>query len=154
LDSQQFRINETPLKWIIFLAVLAAVAVWAVRGVLVRAQQMSTADTTDSAFASISPGSSAKAVVRLESVKGNELKGTLLERQSDTVYLLPSERTPPVIAVLTSDTSVVMGKPQEIAAGVVVQLGGTIDANHVLQTNQVVILTGYVRVSQMQGDSP
>ena len=94
-----------------------------------------------------------EAVVRLESVKGNELKGTLLERQSDTVYLLPSERTP-VIAVLTSDTSVVMGKPQEIAVGVVVQLGGTIDANHVLQTNQVVILTGYVRVSQKQGDSP
>ena len=153
MDSQQFRINEASLKWIIFLAMLAAVAVWAVRGVLVRAQQMSTADTTVSAFASISPGSSAKAVVRLESVKGNELKGTLLERQSDTVYLLPSERTP-VIAVLTSDTSVVMGKPQEIAVGVVVQLGGTIDANHVLQTNQVVILTGYVRVSQKQGDSP
>jgi hypothetical protein len=92
--------------------------------------------------------------VRLESVKGNELKGTLLKRQSDTVYLLPSERTPPVIAVLTSDTSVVMGKPQDIAVGAVIQLGGTIDANHVLQTNQVVILTGYVRVSQNHGDSP
>jgi hypothetical protein len=154
LDSQQFRINETSLKWIIFLAVLAAVAVWAVHGVLVRAQQMSTAETTVSAFPSISPRSSAKAVVRLESVKGNELKGTLLERQSDTVYLLPSERTSLVIAVLTSDTSVVMGKPRDIAVGAVVQLGGTIDANHVLQTNQVVILTGYVRVSQKQGDSP
>jgi hypothetical protein len=154
LDSQPFRINETSLKWIIFLAVLSAVAAWAVRGILVRAQQMSTADTTASAFASISSGSSAKAVVRLESVKGNELKGTLLKRQSDTVYLLPSERTPPVIAVLTSNTSVVMGKPQDIAVGAVIQLGGTIDANHVLQTNQVVILTGYVRVSQNHGDSP
>jgi Kef-type K+ transport system membrane component KefB len=148
LDSQQFRINQTSLKWIIFLAVLAAVAVWAVRGVLVRAQQMSTADTTASAFASISPGSSAKAVVRLESVKGSEMKGTLLERQSDTVYLLPSEMTPPVIAVLTPDTPVVMGKPQDIAVGAVVQLAGTIGADHVLQTSQVVILTGYVRVSQ------
>lgn len=148
MDSQQFRINQTSLKWIIFLAVLAAVAVWAVRGVLVRAQQMSTADTTASAFASISPGSSAKAVVRLESVKGSEMKGTLLERQSDTVYLLPSEMTPPVIAVLTPDTPVVMGKPQDIAVGAVVQLAGTIGADHVLQTSQVVILTGYVRVSQ------
>jgi hypothetical protein len=154
LDSQQFRINETSLKWIIFLAVLSAVAAWAVRGILVRAQQMSTADTTASAFASISSGSSAKAVVRLESVKGNELKGTLLERQSDTVYLLSSDRTPPVIAVLNSDTSVVMGKPQDIAVCAVVQLGGTIDANHILQTNQVVILTAYVRVSQKHGDSP
>jgi hypothetical protein len=151
LDSQQFRINETSLKWIIFLAVLAAVGVWAFRGVLVRAQQMSTADTTASTFASISPGSSAKAVVRLESVSGKELKGTLLEKQGDTVYLLPSESTPTVIAVLTPDTSVVMGKPKDIAVGAVVQLAGVLDADHALQTNQVVILTGYVRVSQKAG---
>lgn len=154
MDSQEFRINETSLKWTIFLALLAAVTVLAVRGVLVRAQQMSTADTTASEFASISPRSSAKAVVRIESVKGNELKGTLLERQSDTVYLLPSERTPPVIAVLTSDTSVAMGEPQDITEGAVVQLGGTIGVNHALQTSEVVILSGYVRVSQKQGDSP
>ena len=76
------------------------------------------------------------------------LKGTLLKRQSNTVYLLPSEMTPPVIAVLTPDTSVVMGKPQDIAVGAVVQLGGTIGANHVLQTSQVAILTGYVHASQ------
>jgi hypothetical protein len=151
LDSHQFRINETSLKWIIFLAVLAAVGVWAFRGVLVRAQQMSTADTTASTFASISPGSSAKAVVRLESVSGKELKGTLLEKQGDTVYLLPSESTPTVIAVLTPDTSVVMGKPKDIAVGAVVQLAGVLDADHALQTNQVVILTGYVRVSQKAG---
>ena len=148
MDSQQLRVNQTSLKWVIFLAALAAVAVWAVRGVWVRAQQMSTADTTASAFASIAPGSSAKAVVRLDSVKGNELKGTLLERQSDTVYHLPSATTRPVIAVLTPDTSVVMGRPQDIAVGAVVQLAGTIGANHVLQPTQVVILTGYVRVSQ------
>jgi hypothetical protein len=148
LDSQQFRINETSLKWIIFLAVLASVAVWAIRGVLGRSQQMSTADTSASTFASISPGSSAKAVVRLESVSGKELKGTLLEKQGDTVYLLPSESTPTVIAVLTPDTSVVMGKPKDIAVGAVVQLAGVLDADHVLQTNQVVILTGYVRLSR------
>ncbi len=151
MDSHQFRINETSLKWIIFLAVLAAVGVWAICGVLVRAQQMSAADTTASTFASISPGSSAKAVVRLESVSGKELKGTLLEKQGDTVYLLPSEGTPTVIAVLTPDTSVVMGKPKDIAVGAVVQLAGVLDADHVLQTNQVVILTGYVRVSQKAG---
>lgn len=148
MDNQQLRIRETPLKWIIFLLVLACVAVWTIRGVLVRAQQMSTADTPASMFAAIPPGTSAKAVVRLESVKGKELKGALLEKQSDTVYLLPIESTPAVFAVLTPDTSVVMGKPEEITVGAVVQLAGTIDASHVLQTTQVVILTGYVRVSQ------
>jgi anti-sigma-K factor RskA len=154
LESQQSRINETSLKWIIFLFVLACAAVCAIRGVLVRAQQMSTADTSASTFESSPPGSSAKAVVRLDSVKGKELKGTLLEKQSYTVYLLPSERTPVVIAVLTPNTSVVMGKPQDIAVGAVVQLAGTIDANHVLQTTQVVILTGYVSVSQKRSDKP
>ena len=151
MDSHQFRINETSLKWIIFLAVLAAVGVWAIRGVLVRAQQMITADTTASTFASISPGSSAKAVVRLDSVKGKELKGTLLEKQSDTVYRVPFRRTAAVIAVLTPDASVVMGKRQDIGVGAVVQLAGTIGASHILQTNQVVILTGDIRLSQKAG---
>jgi hypothetical protein len=148
LDNQTFRPNKASLKWFIFLTVLACVAVWAIHGVLVRAQQMSTANTSASTFASLLPGSSAKAVVRLESLKGTDLKGILLERQSDTVYLLPSDRTPSVTAVLTPDTSVVMGKPEEIAVGGVVQLAGTVDANHVLQTTQIVILTSYVRVSE------
>jgi hypothetical protein len=112
---------------------------------------MSTADTSASLYESIAPGSSAKAVVRLDSVKGEELKGTLLEKQSDTVYRVPFRRTVAVIAVLTPDASVLMGKPQDIAVGAVVQLAGTIDASHILQTNQVVILTGYVRLSQKAG---
>jgi hypothetical protein len=148
LDNQFFRTNQTSLRWIIFLALLGCVAIWAIRGVLVRAQQMSTADTSTSTFAHLPPGSSAKAVVRLESVKGTDLKGILLERQSDTVYLLPSDKTPSVTAVITPETSVVMGKPEEIAVGAVVQLAGTVDANHVLQTTQIVILTNYVRVSE------
>jgi hypothetical protein len=41
-----------------------------------------------------------------------------------------------------------MGKPEEIVVGAVVQLAGMIDANHVLQTDQVVILSNYVRVSE------
>jgi hypothetical protein len=151
LDSRQFRIPEISLKWIIFLAVLASLAGWATRGVLVRAKEMSTADTSASTFASMSPGSSAKAVVRLESVKGKELKGILLEKQSDTVYLLPSQRTSTVIAVLTADTQVVMGKPEDLTPGVIVQLAGILDADHVLQTKQVVILTGYVHLSRKAG---
>ena len=152
MDNQRFRIHPASLKWMVFLLVLVSVSVWAVRGILVRAQRMITAGTSASTFASISPGSLAKAVVRLESVQGEQLKGTLLIKQSDTAYHLPPERTPNVIAVLTPDTSVVMGKPQDIAAGAVVQLAGKIDADHVLQATQVVILTGYVSVSQKRSD--
>ena len=153
LDTQHFRISGNWLRWIIFLTLLASVAISAIRGVLVRAKQMSTADTSASTFASISPGSPAKVVVRLESVKGKDLKGLLLEKQSDTVYLVPSDRKPTVTAVLSDDTSVVMGKPDEVTTAAIVQLGGIVDADHVLQTNQVVILTGYVHLLTKQGDS-
>jgi hypothetical protein len=152
MQDRSLRIHAPTLKWVIFLVVIACLAFWAIRGVLVRARRMSTADTSDSLFESIAPGSSAKAVVRLDSVKGEELKGTLLEKQSDTVYRVPFRRTAAAIAVLTPDASVVMGKPQDIAVGAVVQLAGTIDASHILQTNQVVILTGYVRLSPKAGD--
>jgi hypothetical protein len=152
MQDRRLRIDAPTLKWMIFLVVLACLAAWAIRGVLVRARRMSTADTSGLFFESIAPGSSAKAVVRLDSVKGEELKGTLLEKQSDTVYRVPFKRTAAVIAVLTPDASVVMGKPQDIAVGAVVQLAGTIDASHIFQTNQVVILTGYVRLSQKAGD--
>jgi hypothetical protein len=142
------RVDMVTLKWSIFIVLLAAVTAWAIRGVLVRAQEMKAADTSASALSSLAPGSPAKAVVRLDHVAGRELKGTLLQRQSDTVYLLPSEKTSTVTAILTPETSVVMGKPAEIVAGAIVQLDGTMDEHHSIRTNQVVILTGYVRLSQ------
>jgi len=46
-----------------------------------------------STLASFPPGSPAKAVVCLEGVEDKDLKGLLLERQSDTVYLLLTDRT-------------------------------------------------------------
>jgi len=145
---RQPRVNTVILRWTIFVALLATMTAWAIRGVLVRAQQMKAVDTSASALASIAPGSPTKAVVRLDHVAGSELKGTLLQRQSDTVYLLPSDNTSTVNAILTPETSVVMGKPEEIVEGAIVQLDGTMDEHHSIRTNQVAILTGYVRLTQ------
>jgi hypothetical protein len=135
------------LKWSIFLLVLAFVTVWAVRCVLERAGRMQTANTSASIFARTAPGSSAKAVIRLDQVVGDRLNGTLLERDSDTAYRVPIRSGTPVVAILTPETSVVMGRPQDIAAGAIVQLAGTLDKDRVLRAKQVVILTGYVRLS-------
>jgi uncharacterized protein (DUF849 family) len=146
-DRKPF-VNTTIFKWAIFVVLLAALTAWAIRSVLMRDQRMKAADTSASMFDSAAPGSSINAVVRLDQVAGEELRGTLLERQSDTVFRKPSESGPTVHAVLTPETSVVMGKPQDIAAGAIVQLDGTMDERHILRTNQIVILTGYVRLLQ------
>jgi hypothetical protein len=138
--------NSLVLNWAVFLCLLAAVMAWAVRGVLERAGRMQTASTSAVVFAGKGPGAPAKAVIRLDQVAGENLKGTLLERESDTAYRVPSGSGSPVAAILTSETSVVMGRPQDIAAGAIVQLAGTLDQDRVLRTKQVVILTGYVHL--------
>ncbi len=135
-------------KWTIFLLVLTIVMVWAVRGVLQRARRMQTASTSAAMFARTAPGSPAKAVIRLDQVVGDYLKGTLLEQESDTAYRVPIGIGPTVAAILTPETSFVMGRPQDIAAGSVVQLAGTLDENRILRAKQVVILTGYVHLSE------
>ena len=150
MQRRQSHIDTVVFRWTVFVVLFAAVAIWTVRGVLVRAQEMKAADTSASALASVASGSPAKAVVQLDHVSGGELKVTLLQRQSDTVYLVPSENIATVTAVLTPETSVVMGKPEEIVAGAIVQLDGTMDERHALRTNQIVILTGYVRLSKGQ----
>ncbi len=147
MPNRKPRINTVSLRWSIFIVLLTAVSAWAIRGVLVRAQHMKAADTSASALASIAPGSPAKAVVRLDHIDGGELSGTLFERQSDTIYLLPSEKPSTVTALLTPETSVVMGKPREIVVGAIVQLDGKMDEHHAIRTDQVVILTGYVRLA-------
>ena len=111
--------DSSVLKWTVFLFLLAMVMAWAVRGVLDRAWRMQTASTSASVFARMTPGTQAKAIIRLDQVAGEKLKGTLLERESDTAYRVPIGSGPAVAAVLTPETSVVMGRSQDIAAGAI-----------------------------------
>ncbi len=139
-------LNSAVSKWTIFLLVLAIVMGWAVRGVLQRAGRMHTASTSASMFAGTPAGNTAKAVIRLDQVVGNRLKGTLLEQESDASYRVAIGSGSVVAAILTPETSVAMGKPRDIAPGAVVQLAGTLDRDRVLHAKQVVVLTGYVHV--------
>jgi hypothetical protein len=134
------------LRWAVFLFLLAIVMVWAVRGVLERAGRMKAANTSVSASTAMKPGNPARVVARLDQVVGENLKGTLLEPESETVYRIPIGKGFEVAAILTAETSVVMGTPRDIAKGAIVQLAGTLDQNRVLRAKQVVILTGYVRL--------
>jgi hypothetical protein len=86
MQGRKLRIDWPTLKWMIFLTVLACAATWAIRGILVRAQRMAAADTSASMFASIASGSPAKAVLRLDSVNGKELKGTLKNKARQSTW--------------------------------------------------------------------
>ena len=139
--------NSPTVKWTSFLILLAAAMVWAGNGVKQRMDRMRAADTPASFFFAMGAGTQTKVVVLLDRVDGAELKGKLLKRETDTIYTPPDSNDSEVTAVLTPETSVVMGKAEDIAPGAIVQLSGTLDAHHALQTSEAVILTGYVHLS-------
>jgi hypothetical protein len=141
-------IDSPIVKWSSFLLLLAVVMVWALRGVLLRADRMKAADTPASAFYAMTAGTQTKAVLLLDAVAGKGLKGRLLKRETDTVYRETNAIDSAIDAILMPETSVVMGKPQDIVPGAIVQISGTLDANHALKTNEIVILTGYVHLSE------
>jgi hypothetical protein len=100
------------------------------------------------------PGTFTKAVMRVDAVSSGHLTCTLLQRESDSVYLLPPTASPAVVtAILTPDSAIVMGKVQNIVPGAIVQLAGVLDQTHTLCASQVVVLTGYVHLTESQDGS-
>jgi hypothetical protein len=147
MRNRRSVIDSPILKWSSFLLLLTVFMVWAVRGVLLRADQMKAADTPASASFRMTAGTQTNAVVLLDEVAAKDLKGRLLERETDTIYRQPGTDAPAIAAVLTPETAVVMGQPEDIVPGAIVQLSGILDAHHALESNQIVILTGYVHLS-------
>jgi len=126
---------------------------WITRSVLVRARRMRPADSPTSVLRAMSTGQDIRAVVYVNSVADGKLSGTLLQRENDTVYRQPAADSGSELeAALTTKTVVVMGRPQDIVPGAVVQVAGILDHSHILHTNQIVILTGYLRVEQKRGE--
>jgi hypothetical protein len=92
--------------------------------------------------------------MRVDAVSSGHLTCTLLQRESDSVYLLPPTASPAVVtAILTPDSAIVMGKVQNIVPGAIVQLAGVLDQTHTLCASQVVVLTGYVHLTESQDGS-
>lgn len=145
----QKPVSASPFfRWTIFLILLGVVSVWSVRSTLVHAKRMQPADTSVAAFSALQSGAHASVVVQLDKVAGENLRSTLLQRESDTVYRRSGSDISAITATLTPETAVMMGKREDIQPGSVLQIAGILDNHHALRLDQVVILTGYVRVLQ------
>jgi|SRR6516225_8735986 len=144
MSSQDFRKTG---RWVLTFAVLASLTLAAAIMVGRRAMRMSSAmaaSADQSAFAQLAPGSKTQAVVEITAVdtKGSA-DGKLLDRESEELY----KRTNTPVRIKFSDaTSVVMGKLGDLRAGAVVHGKGVIGDDHRLVAEQIVILTGYVKV--------
>jgi len=89
-----------------------------------------------------------KIAVEITGVSGQEeagghIRGTLLEKHDDAHYVRTAN---PAEISWGRETALVMGKAEDIHAGAVVHVTGTVFTDRSVRAKQIVILTGYVQV--------
>jgi hypothetical protein len=114
--------------------------VWSGAGKMMR---MRTQSASNRELVRLNPHDEAKIVVEVSQTQERKILGNLLEKQHETHY---RRTTNPVEVTWTSDTKLVMGNAQDIRAGAVVHVSGTVAGDRSIQAQQLVILTGYVEV--------
>ncbi len=91
----------------------------------------------------LNPGEEAKSVLEVTTSATQELRGTLLDKQTETFY----KRSDRVAQVTwDADTKIVMGKASDIRPGAVIHVSGTVVAGDKIKGQQIAILSGYVKV--------
>jgi hypothetical protein len=74
---------------------------------------------------------------------GGQIRGKLLEKRDETHYARTAN---PAEVSWGKQTALVMGKAEDIRAGAILHVTGTISTDRSVRARQIVILTGYVQV--------
>jgi hypothetical protein len=144
MSSPSLNSSRSNRIWIVLLVALALLAFFAMRRSLGKAMQMNSEPTATAFIAQVKPGEEAKVVLEVTSVApAVSVSGNVLEKQSETVY----RRTGSTIKIaFDAATPVVMGKASDVQAGAVVHIKAKMGDDHLLHAEQIVVLTGYVKV--------
>jgi hypothetical protein len=130
------------IGWVLMAVVIMAAA-WAAWKAMGRMNSMDASAAAASQFEQFKPGDTAKIMVEVSEAGAGTLTGKILEKESETVY----KRSEKLARVSYSpDTKVVMGKTADIKPAAVLHITGAVGNDHALQAQQIVVLTGYVRV--------
>ena len=119
---------------------LIAIGVWwAVR----MSSVMSDVAASNPNMAQTKTGGTANILIEVTEAKGGELRGKILKEKSKEVYA----RTGDQISVHpNAETKYVMGKAKDVQAGAVAHVTGVMQEDRSVAAQQIVILTGYVKV--------
>jgi tRNA(Phe) wybutosine-synthesizing methylase Tyw3 len=143
LDAVEGRkVRRVWLVLAAMLVLLAALVVWKSASM---AKKMSTvAASNGQDFSQSAMGSQVKFVVEIrERGADGKITGKLLEKKTEEIY---ARTTTPVTLQSNAQTKVVMGKAADVHSGAVVHVTGTVQKDHSIHAEQIVILTGYVNV--------
>ncbi len=130
--------------WFVLVAVvilLFSLVVWR-SGSL--AKSMSAAASNDQDYSTSAVGNQTKIVLEIGEAGANgKMTGKLLEKKTEEIYARTTTR---VIVEWNAQTKMVMEKVGDVHAGAVVHVTGTVQKDRSIDAEQIVILTGYVKV--------
>jgi hypothetical protein len=132
------------IRTLIFLllafALLIIVVGWRVGS---RAMRMNAGTDVTRQLDQLKPGEEAKVVLEVTSSAAQDLRGTLLDKQTEILY----KRSDRVARVAwDADTKIVMGKAADIYPGAVIHVTGAVVTGDRIKARQIAILPGYVKV--------
>jgi hypothetical protein len=131
--------------WFVLIAVMVLLAIFAVWKSASMSKSMSAAAASDEKqVLQSTPGTKTKFVVEIgEPSAEGTIRGKLLEKKTEEIYA----RTATAVTVqFNAQTNIVMGKKSDIHPGAVVHITGVIKDDRSVQAEQIVILTGYVKI--------
>jgi hypothetical protein len=134
--------------WIFLLAALAVLTLgiaWRGAG---RMMRMHTEAASSGEFADLKAEDQTKIVLEVTDVSqgddvGWHIRGRLLEKRDETHY---ARTTNAAEVAWVKETALAMGNAEDVHAGAVVHVTGTMSTDRTVRAKQIVILTGYVQV--------
>ncbi len=139
--------SEKTWKWQTWMGMLGLSILLVTIGVLwsvKMASVMSDAAKGDANAAQVKVGEQTKMVLEILEVSADgKIHGTVLKEKTKEVYTRTDAK---MIATENKETKFVMGKAEDVHAGAVVHVTGTMQEDRSLAAQQIVILTGVVRV--------
>ena len=107
-------------------------------------RSMTVTAAPSSQLDSAAPGSTIKLAIEIANIPSpDSFRGKLLRKKTEEIYV----RTNAQVSVHSNDqTKMVMGKASDVHAGAVVHVTGRARNDHSVDANQIVILTGYVKI--------
>jgi Tfp pilus assembly protein PilX len=128
---------------IVVVVLLLALAVWK-SGTM--AKTMSAASSDEQELFRSAAGSTAKFVAEITEVSAQgRIKSRLLRKRTEEVYARTASEA---IVQSNEHTQIVMGNLADVQSGAVMQVTGTVRKDHAWAAEQIVILTGYVKVQE------
>lgn len=108
-------------------------------------RSMSVVASSENDLRQSQPDARLKIVVEITDADASGIiHGTILEKKTEDQY---TRTQTPITAQSSQRTKMVMGKTEDVHKGAVVHITGTRGADGKIDAEQIVILTGYVKVS-------